>query len=116
MFLRIYRSSCYSHGPVCRAYANRQTSIEQPHPDVVSWLDDILISNYVRAEHLATVANVVTKVSHAPLSVKFTKRRFASSSQEFLGRVVDDTEMRPSPSKLEAMADMPVASNVEQLR
>lgn len=40
----------------------------------------------------------------------------ASSSQECLGIIVDNMGMKPSSSKSEALASMPVTAHIEQLR
>lgn len=91
-------------------------ALVNPYPNVVSGFNDILASNHTWQKYLPTIAGVVTKLSKARLSVNFAKCHFASSSQEFFEMIVDDTEMKPAPSKLEAIAKMAVPNSVQQLR
>ena len=81
-----------------------------------SWLDDILIASTTWEEHLATLTLVLTRLLAAGLSVNFAKCIFGSSSQEFLGMIIDSTGLHPAPTKLEAIASMPRPQTVEELR
>ena len=83
---------------------------------MVSWLDDILITNTTWKEHLDTIHRVFKNLRTAGLSVNFAKCNFAASAQEFLGMIVDINGIRPAPSKMEAVAKMPRPTNIEKLR
>lgn len=87
-----------------------------PHPDIVSWIDCILISSYVWRDHSTTLADVLTKLCNVCLSVNSVKSRFAASSQEFSGMIMDATGMKHAPSTLEAIANMSGPAIVEELR
>ena len=93
-----------------------KTALEQPEDDVVSWLDDILVSSRTWEAHINLLRTVFQKLVNARLSVHFAKCNFAAPSQEYLGMVVDSTGIRPAPSKLEAVINMPCPTNVEELR
>lgn len=77
---------------------------------------DILIASDTWEEHLATLTIVLTRLQAASLSVNFAKCIFGAASQEFLGMIIDSTGLRPAPSKLEAIANMPRSQTVEDLR
>ena len=81
-----------------------KTALAPPEESVVSWLDDILITNTTWEEHLDTIHRVFRKLRTAGLSVNFAKCNFAASAQEFLGMMVDINGIRPAPSKMEAVA------------
>ena len=91
-----------------------RTAIAPPNDDIVSWLDDILVSSFTLEDHLATVQTVLRKLCTAGLSVNFAKCNFAASHQEFLGMVVDSTGLRPAESKLQAVSDMQRPKNVSR--
>ena len=93
-----------------------KTALEPPEDDVVSWLDDILVSSRTWEAHINLLRTVFQKLVNARLSVNFAKCNFAAPSQEYLGMVVDSTGIRPAPSKLEAVINMPCPTNVEELR
>lgn len=52
---------------------NPKRSLGKPNLDVVSWLDDILISSYTLQDYLATIADAITTLSEARLSTNFAK-------------------------------------------
>lgn len=56
-----------------------------------------------------------TKLCQVRLSVKFAKYYVASSNQEFLGMIGNDTEIKSAASKLETIARILVSTDVEQL-
>lgn len=53
-------------------------TIETTYSDVVSWLDDILISSYTWVETLMTLSAVLTELSNTNLSVDSVKCLFGS--------------------------------------
>ena len=84
-------------------------ALAPPEESVVSWLDDILITNTTWKEHPDTIRRVFGKLRKADLSVNFAKCNFA-------GMIVDINGIRPAPSKMEAVAKMPRPTNIEELR
>lgn len=84
--------------------------------NVYSWLDDILIASDTWEEHLATLVVILKRLQNAGLSVNFAKCIFGAASMEFLGMIIDSSGVYPSPSKLEAIAEMPRPQTVEELR
>ena len=67
-------------------------------------------------EHLNSIVKELSRLPAAGLSVNFTKYIFAAASKGFFGMIIDSTGIRPSPSKLEAIEEMPPPSNIEDLR
>ena len=83
-----------------------KTALAPPEESVVSWLDDILITNTTWEEHLDTIHNVLRTLRTVGLSVNFVKCNFAASAQVFLGMMVDIKGIRAAPSRMEAVAKM----------
>ena len=93
-----------------------KTALAPPEESVVSWLDDILITNTTWEDHLDTIHTIFRKLRTAGLFVNFAKCNFAASAQEFLGMMVDKNGIRTAPSKMEAVAKMLRPTNIEELR
>lgn len=86
-------------------------------PDIASRVDDTLISTYTWEDHLATLRAVFNKLRDSNLPVNFAKCTYTASHRELLGMVVDSTQVRPSPSIIEALTELPrPPTNVEELR
>ena len=58
-------------------------------PNVVSYLDDILVSGKDDAEHLTTLKAVFNRLQQFGLRLKLPKCRFLQQSVEYLGHLVD---------------------------
>ncbi len=48
-------------------------------------------------------------------SLQLSKCKFCKPQVPFLGHILSGTELRPSPSKVEAIADTPAPTNLQQL-
>ncbi|CAB1118123.1 unnamed protein product [Ectocarpus sp. CCAP 1310/34] len=83
---------------------------------VFSWLDDILIASDTWEEHLVTLTLVLNRLLAAGRSVNFAKCIFGAASQEFLGMIIESTDLYPAPSKLDTIARMPRPLTVKELR
>ena len=93
-----------------------KTALAPSEESVVSWLDGILIANTTWEEHLNTIRRVFEKLRKVCLSVNVAKCNLAASAQEFLGMMVGINGIRPAPSKIEAVAEIPRSTNIEKLR
>ena len=83
---------------------------------VQNWLDDIIIYTKQVEGHLDLVKQVLEKLSTAGLSVNFSKSWWCCPQQEFVGMVVDRLGVRPSQSKIDAVAQLTRADTVEEVR
>ena len=75
-----------------------KTSLKLPEDDVVSWLDDILVSRKTWDAHVNLLCTVFQKLLDARFSVNLVIWKFAARCQEYLGMVVDSAGVRPAPS------------------
>jgi len=79
-------------------------------------LDDIIIYTKRVEGHLDLLRQVLEKLSKAGLSVNFSKSWWCCPQQEFVGMVVDRLGVRPSQSKIDAIAQLTRANTVEEAR
>lgn len=84
--------------------------------DVLTWLDDLMISRYTCAEYRLTLGNVFIYLSNANRSLKCAKSVFAAPSQELHSLIFGDIAMRLSLSKVTALVKLPGRTTVEELR
>jgi hypothetical protein len=80
------------------------------------YLDDILIYSSTLAEHVVHVQRVVEQLRKSGLLVKLKKCEIAKSHTQFLGHIFDSGEIKPDPSKIEALYRYIRPSTVKQLQ
>ncbi len=83
---------------------------------VFVYLDDILIFSSSMEEHISHVQDVLKRLLENKLYVKAEKCEFHVPSVSFLGFVVEKGQLRPDPSKVEAVKDWPVPTTRKQLQ
>ncbi|XP_064463655.1 uncharacterized protein K02A2.6-like [Ornithodoros turicata] len=83
---------------------------------VVVYLDDILISAATMEEHSGRLTAVLQRLRQARLKAKRAKCIFGVQELEFLGHIVNAEGVRPSHSKIQAIADAPPPTNKAQLQ
>ena len=91
-------------------------TILQGLPNVICYIDDILVSSSTREEHLSTLEKVLQRLSKEGITVKYEKCVFLADSVEYLGHVVDGNGLHTSQNKRQAIIDAPAPENVQQLR
>ena len=91
-------------------------SLLQGIPGVICYIDDILITGRDTADHLKSLAEVLSRLEKSGQRVKKKKCEFMAESVEFLGYHVDAAGLHTIPSKLEAIKEAPKPTNVQELR
>ena len=91
-------------------------SILQGLPQVICYLDDILVTGATAKEHLENVEEVLHRLKDSGVTLKREKCSFFEESVEYLGRVVDAEGIHTSRRKLQAVLDAPEPKNINQLR
>ena len=91
-------------------------TILQGIPQVVCYLDDILVTGVDDAEHLKNLEEVFQRLKHHGLRLKRAKCEFMQSAVDYLGYRVDAHGLHAIPSKLDAITHAPEPQNVAQLR
>jgi hypothetical protein len=83
-------------------------------PNVIHYIDDILIFAKTRAEHDALVHEIVQRLKKVGFAICRDKCAFGQSSVTFLGHQIAGDRILPDPLKLEALQYMqPPASSAE---
>ena len=79
-------------------------------------MDDVLIHGTTREEHDERLSKVLQRLQELGMTLNSEKCYFAQTSVKFLGHVVDSSGIKPDPSKVSAILDMPAPGNVGDVR
>ena len=85
-------------------------------PQVICYLDDILITGSTEEGHLTNLECVLERLRKYGIRAKWSKCAFLKPSVEYLGHKVDATGLHTAPSKVEAVQKAPPPQNVQELR
>ena len=91
-------------------------SILQGLPQVICYLDDILITGKSEGEHIKNLEEVLKRFKEHGITLKKDKCVFFQKSVEYLGRVVDAQGIRTSERKVQAVREAPAPENIQELR
>ena len=91
-------------------------TVLQGIPNVICYIDDILVSGKDHSHHLKNLEEVLKRLSEEGITVKRSKCTFLSSQVEYLGHIIDSKGLHSSNKKLEAILKAPIPRNVQQLR
>ena len=83
---------------------------------VTSFIDDLVIHSDSIEEHLEHVDIVLSKLSHAGVTLNVKKCDFAQTDINFLGVKVGNGNVYPDPKKVEAIRNFQVPTNKKTLR
>ena len=85
-------------------------------PHVVVYIDDILVTGATQEEHLRTLEEVLRRLEKAGARLKREKCQFMLPMVEYLGHRISADGLQPTDSKIKALKDAPIPSNVSQLK
>ena len=68
-------------------------------PNVIVYIDDILVSGVSEVEHLSVLRKVLSRLKEAGLRLKKNKCVFMTTSVTFLGHKIDAQGLHPLKSK-----------------
>ena len=97
-------------------FQHTMENILQGIPDVLVYLDDILVAGSSEAEHMQLLEIVLAKLENAGIRLKRSKCHFMLPSIQYLGHHISAEGIRPADDKKRAVLDAPVPQNVPQLR
>ncbi|CAG9133807.1 unnamed protein product [Plutella xylostella] len=83
---------------------------------VLVYVDDVLIMSNTVEEGIVRLRDVLKTLTDAGFSINLGKCSFLATKVEYLGRVVSQGQVGPSPRKVEALVNAPIPSNVRQVR
>ena len=91
-------------------------NILQGLPNVLCYLDDILITGATDQEHIHNVEEVLKRLQDHGIKLQNSKCTFLAKSVEYLGHVIDDKGLHTSSKKVAAVQEAPLPRNQQQLR
>lgn len=83
---------------------------------VITYVDDVLILSNTVTEGLNNLREVLQTLASAGFSVNLKKCTFLTTEVEYLGRLVGQGQVRPSPGKVEALVKSPRPTSVREVR
>ena len=83
---------------------------------VVCMMDDVLIHGTTRVQHDERLNMVLQRLQTLGLTLNSEKCQFAQTSVKFLGHVIDGSGIRPDPSKVSAILEVPAPKNTGDVR
>ena len=91
-------------------------TILQGIPNVICYIDDILVTGKDDKAHLNTLAQVFERLKKHGIRMKKEKCHFMRPSVEYLGHCIDADGLHATPEKLEAVVKAPEPTNAQELR
>lgn len=82
----------------------------------LAYLDDILILSKGEEQGLERLEEVLKTFREAGVTLRKEKCLFLQQEVEYLGSVISNGEIKPSPRKVEAVQNFPVPENVHDIR
>ena len=112
---------CYTRLPFGIASApaifqRAMDSILQGIPQVLCYLDDILITGASKEEHIGNLDKVLSRLQEYGIRVNMAKCVFLQNSVEYLGHIIDLEGLHTSPKKTKAIQEAPTPRNQQELR
>ena len=83
---------------------------------VVCLIDDVLVHGKTPDEHNERLYRVLCRLQKEGLTLNREKCRFSMRQVPFLGQIVDESGIRPDPDKINAIRNVPVPTNVGDIR
>lgn len=84
--------------------------------NVLVYVDDVLVLSSSVSEGIELLHRVLHTLTQAGFSINLKKCTFLTTEVEYLGRVISQGQVRPSPRKVEALANTSPPQNVKQVR
>ena len=82
---------------------------------VMSYLDDIIVYSKDIDEHYKLLKELFTRLSQHNARLRLDKCQFAQSSIEFLGHLMNGSDVRPPDSKIKAIVGFPQPTNHKEV-
>lgn len=84
--------------------------------NVLVYVDDVLLLSNSVDEGIALLRRVLETLTTAGFSINLRKCSFLTTEVEYLGRLVSQGQVRPSPRKVEALVNTTPPENLKQVR
>lgn len=80
------------------------------------YLDDILIFSATFEQMLERLENILSRLNTAGMKLKIDKCKFCEKEVVYLGHVISENGVRPDPSKISAVQNIPFPKKVKHLK
>jgi hypothetical protein len=111
-----YRRLPFGVSPAPEVFHRVVADVIKGLPNVIHYIDDILIFAATRAEHDATVNEIIRRLKRVGFAICRDKCSFSQSAVTFLGHRLSGDRISPDPLKLEALLCMQPLSNSAELQ
>ena len=91
-------------------------NVLQGIPNVIVYIDDILITGATDEEHIENLARVLERLEQAGFRARHSKCKFMAPSVSYLGHMIDEHGLHPLQEKVRAVKDAPSPKNVSELK
>lgn len=85
-------------------------------PNVLVYLDDIIVASQTFDEHLKHLAEVFQRLRNAKLRLNAEKCHFCRDGLRYLGHTIDREGIRTDPAKVSAITNWPTPTTLRQVR
>lgn len=86
-----------------------------PEPNVLVYLDDIVITSKTFSQHMSLLRVVCRRLREANLTVNLDKCNFCHPSITYLGYIIEKSGLHTDPSKVQAIVDLARPTNSTDL-
>ena len=86
------------------------------HPNIFTFLDDILIATETAAEHFQCLQHVFETLKSANLKINIKKSHFYAEKIDFLGQTLSEEFVSPQSEKIQAILDFPLPESKKKLQ
>ncbi len=99
-------------------FMSTMNTILKPYLDncVIVFIDDIMIYSTTQSQHTNDVKQVFAILRKHKFYAKLSKCEFGKSQTEFLGHIVGNGGIRMLPTKVQAILDWPILTDVTSVR
>ena len=91
-------------------------NVLQGIPNVIVYIDDILVTGADDGAHLKTLSRVLDRLERAGFRAKKSKCMFMAPSVSYLGHLIDEVGLHPLQEKVRAVKEAPSPKNVSELK
>ena len=85
-------------------------------PKVAYYIDDILITGRIRAEHIENLRMVLCRLREYGLKLKHSKCEFFAKDLEFLGHRISLEGVKPTAERIASIKEVPAPTNKQELK
>ena len=99
-----------------RIFQQRIENLLQDIPNVLIYLNDILVAGETPKEHCHTLAEALSRLLKAGLRLKKDKCTFMTTSVQYLGYQIDVHGIHPTEAKVRAIKEARTPKNASELK